>query len=334
MIKHRSFLFEELTVGNHWVNFANFGDLVGMSEEFLESSATDKVLLDPSKVWQVGFDQSTSNTGIFIKDYNNTEVHMIEVSREKGQIAGDYIFNLEMFLHRTFEAVSVSHMIYEKPILTKEYRSSRTLFQLEGMLCTLPKRYKEFSTACLDNIENQSWRSSVVPKELDRLYERKQASRMAVEKIYPWCSHYGYSLGPDNDVYEAIGILMGWFICSFDALGRPYVRGSRTTKTIGGFIFPGVTGEEMSRTLDEAGVKHRLLVENPSYSIYKNLAAGVKPYEVTCVEMTNPYAMLCLCVECNVKWENPSCTSVLLADAATCDSTLTAMSGGVFHFVL
>lgn len=334
MVKHWVFNFEKLPVENHWITFASFGKMITVDGEFFESAASSSIKVDNESVWQIGIDQSTSNTGIFMKNYDNTEAHMIEVSREDGQDAGQFIFELELFLHNLLKDTTISHMIYETPILTKVYRSSRTAFQLEGMLCAMPKRYAEYKTTTLDDIENQAWRSAVVDKELDRVYERKVASKMAVERIYPWCSHYGFSLGKDNDVFEALGILMGWFLKSFDQFGRPYVRGAVSTREVGGFIFPDMPVSEMSKALEEAGVEHKVLIENPSYSIYKNIAASVKPYEVKCLEMTNPYAMLCLCLECNVKWEDPECMSVVITDAATCHPVLREFSGGSFHFVL
>lgn len=334
MIKYQSFQFEELPSPNHWVDFACFADHWKSTQEFADVYSEVKIQLSPEKVYQIAFDQSSSNTGIFIKDYNNTEAYMIEVMRRRGEEYLDYIYDLEMFLHSLGEGCKFSHILYERPIKSESFQSSRVLFQLEGMIGTLCKRYTEFSTAKTDNIVNSSWRSVVVDSSLEDAYGRKESSRLSVCDIFKWASEYGPSLYKDNDVFEAIGIMMGWFFTSFDPLGRPYVRGDKTDRAVGGFCLPGIPGEKVKAMLAEKGIEAEFLVENPNYTIYQNLVGGVKPFGLRCVEITSKYTMLCLCVECNLKWFDPSVMTLIICDAATVNSDLKAITGGEFHFVV
>lgn len=334
MIKHQSYAFSELDVPDHWVNFASFGTMLDTKQEYFEDYRESSLKLRPGEVYQMALDQSSSNTGIFIKNITNTEAHMVEVLRPKGQNASDYTWDLEMFLHSFSENCTFSHLLYERPINTEAYRSAQVLFQLEGVICSLPRRYPEFKTAILDNIENSSWRAAVCDKSLEKMYDRKTLSRVSVNNLWPWTREYGFSLYKDNDVFEAIGVMMGWFYNSFDPLGRPYVRGDRTTRTIGGYILPGVGGEQAKKLLEDQGIPSTFYVENPKYSIYKNLAAGVRAYKTICVELTTKYTMLCMCIECNIKWLDPEVMTVILVDASTVDRRLDAIAGGSFHFVL
>lgn len=334
MIKHHQFKFKRYDVEDKWVNFASFGEVLSDSQEYFDSYRESNIRLSPDEIYQVSLDQSSSNTGIFIKNLNNTEAHMIEVLRQKGQDASDYIWDLEMFLRDLCEGCTLSHLIYERPINTEAFRSAQVLFQLEGMIRSLVKRYKAFKSTKLDCIENSSWRSVVCNKALERVYDRKTLSKVSVNEIWPWTSLYGHSLYKDNDIFEAIGVMMGWFFVSFDPLGRPYVRGDRTTRTIGGYILPGITGEEAKRLLKEQDIEAKYYVENPQYAIYQNLAAMVKPHTTVCVEFTTKYTMLCLCIECNLKWTDPDVLTAILVDASTVDSRLREIANGTFQFVL
>lgn len=336
MIKCGKFVFEEIPANNHWITFARFGQLLEHKVQgFNDWMSCDAVELDPEDTWQLAMDQSTSNTGIFIKNYNNTVAWMIEVTRGKGQDASSYIYDLEMFLHKIGEGCKFSHIIYEAAIDTGTYRSSQVAFQLEGMIRQLARRYQEFSTAKIDCIENASWRSVVIQKGMFDHLNRKEQTAESIRHIYRWTWEYGVSLYKDQDIFEAIGVMMGWFIHSFDPLGRPYVRGNGdSSRMVGGFILPTVTVETVVQMFKDQGLDSELRVANPSYSIYKNVTRAVEPFVTTCIEFRDKYAMLALCVECNMKWLNPDVMTVIVTDAAKMDSRLKEITGGEFHFVV
>lgn len=333
MIKYQMFTFDEVPSKDHWVDFAAFSNNWRTEQRYADTYKSVEIHLDPERTYQMSLDQSSSNTGLFIKDFTNTEAYMIEIRRARGQDASDYIYDLEMFLHDIGEGCKFSHIIYERPIDTGSYRSSQVLFQLEGAIRALGKRYKEFRTAKIDNIENSSWRSVVIDKEYEKSYGRKEASKLSVNNIWSWTADYGGSIYKDNDIFEAIGIMFGWFYNSYDALGRPYVRGDKSSRNIGGFCLPCMDAKTVQKMLAEKGIEAEFLVENPKYSIYQNLVGGVKPHSLRCVEVTTPYTMLCMCVECNIKWLDPKVMTLIICDASTVDSRLKEITGGTFHFV-
>jgi len=335
MIKYAKFTFPQLELAEYWTNFPVFSAVLTSKVDYTDDYRSVDITLDKDKIYQISFDQSTTNTGIFIKDLLNTEAYMIEVQGKKGQDPTVYIFELEQFLHSLGEGRVFSHVLYEKPIKGQSFQSSRVLFQLEGMIKALCLRYSEFGSACLDCIENSSWRSVVVTdSEYERVHGRKEASRHAVNELFSWTQIYGLSLYKDNDIFEAIGVMMGWFYNSFDPFGRPYVRGDKASRPVGGFIFPDVPAKEIRQMLKEQGIESDFFVENPKYSIWQNLTAGIRPHTIHCVELTTPYTMLCLCVECNIKWNNPELMTVIVCDAATIDPKLKQMSGGTFQFIV
>lgn len=331
-VKVCAYAFDKIAADNYWVSFAKFGALTKFDTQWYDSYRDVPIRLNPEKVYQVGLDQSTSNCGIFIKDYENTEAYMMEISREKGMDADEAIFAIEMFLHQTCAGCHISHLIYERPIETADFRSAQVLFQLEGSIRSLVRRYDEFKTARLDCIVNSSWRRVVILDEYKQLSDRKLATEKSIQQIFDWSNCYGFSLGSDRDIYEAMGVIFGWFVNSFDALGRPYVRGERYNGAIGGFILPTVGAEEACKQFQEAGLDATWAVQNPRHSIFENLSAAVEKYKVVCVELNQPYAMLALSIECNVKWMDPDKMTVVLTAANFVDARLFKITGNEYHF--
>lgn len=334
MIKLVEFHFDELKGEDHWIKFARFGDLKSYKIHMYNYFVDFDFKLSPEEVYQVSFDQSTSNTGVFIKNYRNTEVYMIEVSKDKGDRDPiSYMFNLERLLHYLFEGLKLSHMIYERPIITEEYRSSQVLFQLEGMILMLPKRYKEFEQAKIDNITASSWRSDILLEEFNKLDIKSQAEN-SIKTIYPWVNLYGFSIGKDKDIFEAMGVMFGWFMNAFDSLGRPYVRGDRYNGLVGGFLLPGVSAKEVSDKFKEAGLTSTWFMENPNNPIYDNIVSATRRYEVVCVEFTKVFSMLSLCVESNIKWMGQDKMTAVLVAANFVDKRLFDITGNTYHFVM
>ena len=347
MIKILTLQFEELPSENHWITFAKFGSLIKYEQRYFDSyrdadefirSGEDLSLpltLEDTDNYQIAMDQSTTNAGVFIKNYNNTRAWMIEVRRANKQDADDFIFDFEMFLHWFCKDGHITHLIYERPISNDNYRSSQVLFQLEGMIRSLVKRYREFKDAKLDFIENAAWRSVVVFDEYkqNRGYPQKEGSYRSIRETFDWTNIYGPSLGSDNDIYEAMGIMFGWFIKSYDALGRPYVRGDRYYGAIGGFCLPGYSAKDICEQLKAAGITSTWYMQNPDKSTYENIASAVERHKVVCIELTNSYSMLTLTIECNFKWTNPDKMAVILVAANYVDKRLFEITGKEFHFV-
>lgn len=336
MIKICLLEFEELQSKDHWVTFAQFGSCAShktVTFDNYHELGDAGINLDPEDAWQIAFDQSTSNSGVFIKNYKNTKAIMMEMNRSRGESADDFIFNFEMLVHQLCKGVKFTHLLYERPITTESFRSSQVLFQLEGMLRALVKRYEEFHAARLDYIENSSWRSVVVDTKKFSGYSRKGQTFMSINEYYPWVMHYGTSIGEDYDVFEAMGVMFGWFINSYDALGRPYVRGDKFNGSIGGFILPGVSAKSVAEEFSKVGLKVGWFVENPRKSIYENIASGLEHYAINCVEMSTQSAMLALYVECNLKWDDPKKLTLVIVPANFVDTRLYSITGREFHFV-
>ena len=77
MIKVGSFEFEGFESKNYWADFAVFGSVDYSAINFYDKWSDVTIHLDAEDTWQMAMDQSTTNTGIFIKNYKNTKAYMI-----------------------------------------------------------------------------------------------------------------------------------------------------------------------------------------------------------------------------------------------------------------
>lgn len=319
-----------------WTDFCRFGELINVEVyEKIKDPMDFPFTLNPDEIYQIGLDQSTSCTGIFIKNFRNTEVYMMEYkanSVTKPTDATSFLINLEMFLHNLCKGTNISHTIYEATIESDNYRTSKILAQLAGIVEALPLRYNEFKTTVLDDIANQSWRESVICEEFCE-YDRKEQSMLSIQKIFPWTINYGNSLS-SRDVYEAMGILFGWFMKSFDKLGRPYVRGTPFSGNVGIILFPNMSGEEVCNQINSLGIEiANYKVYNFSLSIFKNIVCSVSKEDAALVEITDKFVIICMCAEANIKIEDYNIMTALVV-RESCDyaKSIYSLAGGFMFY--
>lgn len=336
MIKVGTFLFDEYETKDHWADFAKFGRVSKYTVEYYKEVDEVPLRLNSEQVYQLSLDQSSTNTGIFIKSYDNTEAYMVEKKRATDENADDYMFGLERLIHQICDGATFTHLVYERPIITESFRSSQVLFQLEGYIRSWNKRYKEFANARLEFIESSSWRRVVILDHWKGMTGKQQkiASRNSIGEIFDWTNLYGNSINSDEDVFESIGVMFGWFINSYDTLGRPYVRGDIYNGSIGGFIMPCYGSKEVSDMFQEAGLKAEWYMQNPRKSTFENIASAVEKYKIVCVELTDKFSMLALSVECGMKWMDPDVMTVVLVAANYVDNRLFKITGNEYHFVI
>lgn len=334
-IKCLSLSFELLPVFKEIIDFYKFGSCTNYQVQEVTDITDVHIKLDKSKIYDLSFDQSSTCTGIFIKDTKNTEAFIIEVKRTANMSADDYIFELEMFVNKITQGCTILHLIYERPIKTETFRSSQVAFQLEGIIRQWIRRYDQFKTAFLDNIEPTSWKASIVDKErFSSNYTSKEASKESIIELFPWTGFYGYSLNKDNDGYESIGIMFGWYLCSFDAFGRPYVRGEEFKGNIGCVVLPEVDVIELSKMMTDNNIENKWFVYNPKFSVFQNILKSADKYQVSLIQIEDLYTALCVCIEANIKY--PSSGKVVLAVITPEHQSAASkrILGDTFHFYL
>lgn len=334
-LKSLHILFEKLPDFRPYVDFYRFGNII----DFHLTEGMDlkqlNILLSDNVIYDISFDQSTSNTGIFIKAHDNSEAYMIEVCKKSNTTPESYMYELETIIHGICKGHHFLNLIYEKPIKTNNFRSSQVLFQLEGMLRMLPLRYEEFKSTHYDNISKTSWASCVFDTErYGSNYSDKEAAKQSVIMHFPWTQWFGFSLGKDNDGYEAVGVMMGWFCTAFDPLGRPYVRGDSFNGNVGCTILPGFSYSMLYEELKKENVNAKWFVYDPKSSIFKNIVKAAEKDCVVLVHVDDPYIKLALSVESNLKLFDYEFFTLAIATPNFMTAAAKRVLGTQFHFYL
>ena len=333
MIKFARYVFSTLTGFKPYINFMDFGECIGFDVNHYKSVHDFEFKLRDDMVYDVGFDQSTSNTGVIIKNCNNTEVYLLEVSRQKGQDPYQYMFDLELLLDKLTRGSHISHLLYEEPINTKNYRSAQVLFALEGVIQGLPKRYEAFQTAKIDNVPNSTWVKRIKNSRFED-YERKTMTMYSVLELFPWARLYGESIGKDKDIFDAIGVMNGWFRSSYDAQGRPYVKGKEFQGGIGCYLLPNVNSGELCDSFEEHGISSKWAMYNPNLSTYENIAKFAQKDKVAFVTTDDQHAMLNLCVLAGWKFQKMESMCIMIVTPNYMDKRVYEIAGKEFCFVL
>lgn len=187
---------------------------------FEEISADHGPLLRKDLFYIISMDQSTSNTGIFIKSIDNTHAILLEVSKLGNQKSGIYIQRLEQMLRWLNMWHNIVMVLPERAVLNKHFNTTKVLMHLFSMIRDLPVCTPEYEFATVRDVPVTAWRSEVILPEYEHC-DRKTASRLSIQQIYPWLINYGMSLGKDEDAYEAVGIMFGWMCRGYDPLAIP-----------------------------------------------------------------------------------------------------------------
>ena len=318
-----------------YIHFAKFSSPINFDINEGTSLSALNLNLDDNIVYDISFDQSTTNTGIFIKAHNNTEIFMIEVYKKAGTSTEDYMFELETIIHSLCEDKLLLHLIYEKPIKSNNFRSSQVLFQLEGLLRMFAKRYKEFKSVKYETISKFEWAANIFDKQkFGSDYSDKHLSKQAIINLFDWTHYFGSSLYQDNDGYEAVGVMMGWFISAYDPLGRPYVRGDNFNGTVGCIVLPGVPYSSLYEELKKEEVDTKWFVFNPKTSIFKNIIKAAEQNYVVLVHIEDPYIKLALSVESNLKLFECDYFTLVIATPNFMSASAKRILGSQFHFYL
>lgn len=235
LIKYCNYKFEskEYVNGkriNLFLNQFSYGNLLGYSVEQVKSLEDVNVTLDTDKVYLLSLDQSTTCTGITIKSVDNTHLVLMEYKNDKTTSSDRYIYNLELLLTKLLHNIDVIYIIYEKPIKSKSYISTATLFRLEGMIRGLKFKQENLSKTIFDNMNVQAWRSRII-LDMFRKFDKKLAVMYSLTYIYPWLEYYGQSINKDMDIYESFGIMSGYLCACNDIFDRSLAGGSEVPYT-------------------------------------------------------------------------------------------------------
>lgn len=169
-------------------------------------------LASDTRIYDVGFDQSTSQTGVAIKTTDGRLVALIDFANDNLPDTATYTFMLSEMLVKLFTGAKLRYVVLEKPYGGKSQYSRAKLealkSYLEGLRFTIPA----FASAKFGQIYPSVWRKHYLPKKrYSGQLRGKKVKKAAVDEgilRYPILQKYGQYYSHDS--FDALGILDGY----------------------------------------------------------------------------------------------------------------------------
>ena len=188
---------------------------------------TNLIKLPDNLQYEIGIDQSTSCTGIYVQDTKNLVNILIELeyaNKNKKSYFAD-IFDL---IGTLVKGKTVNLIVCEKPV-PKDVGSYtyRVLTELFGKLEVFLEFNPDLAKTELQSIFPQAWKSRIIDKSkgTGRINSKLCCAEDICDKK-PLLKNYLYmSPAKDLDGFDACGILLGYKKCAFTDSGMPKIYG-------------------------------------------------------------------------------------------------------------
>lgn len=256
----------------------------------------------PKKLsYEIGIDQSTSCTGIYIQDSNNQINILLEVEFANPS-KKQYFQELFGLISRIIRDRTVTLLVCEKPIpKNKKAYTYRVLTELFGKLEWFLETNPDLAQTRLESIYPQAWKSRIIDKSKGPgRINSKQCTAEDLCDMKPLLTNYLImSPAKDLDGFDACGILLGYKRCAFTETGQPKIYGEieKRHKTMVYYRYLDVseisTKEDFTKCLlkplGEAVnyLRPELKVYNKDYNLLKNIKMASSKYCFTITQLPN-----------------------------------------------
>ena len=197
------------------------------SDKIFTLNAKHKYTLNDQQTYQIGIDQSTTQTGIAIKTYDtNKLVYMLDYINEGMLHYKDYIGMFVTALEYLLRQIPVKRLVYEEHshIRGDSKYASKVLRNLADNISKVQLKFPstEFCTT-----SPVVWRSTFLPKDIYKGRMKDNNIKLYVVeeclRRYPNIIKYKSYVGDSYDSFEALGILDGFLEGNFTPDGRRIV---------------------------------------------------------------------------------------------------------------
>lgn len=197
------------------------------------------IILKKDRTYMVGIDQSTSCTGIYIRESAGLIDLVLDVKRD-GMEKETFYRELEGLLKKLLKDLKVGLLVHEEPVPNKkQYYSGKVLLELKGRLRDWVSKIPALEKASIVSIYPQSWKSMILDKQAakesgETLAKRgKVKSKIAQDvcRYTPWFNEYRERhFSTDYDAFDATGILLGYLQAAFNEDGTRKIYGMQEKK--------------------------------------------------------------------------------------------------------
>lgn len=257
---------------------------------FVRDEPVDQVnlRLNPECKWQLGIDQSTSCTGIALRDLEGQFLILLDIKRDRALAREEYFRELHFFLKRIARGMTFTLVVNERPVPGKYRSSGDVLREFLGHLNEWIISIPELSLARHESIYPQTWKSLIVNKSKGKNRSNiKSEVALDVVDIYPDLQIYynGYRL-TDYDSFDALGILEGFCRYAFDSSGNELIHGSVEKRHVSFVCYKWVSLQDIKDNARQALFGDALsdleltsLMYNERYDMHTNIRMASSNYD-------------------------------------------------------
>ena len=178
--------------------------------------------------WLIGFDQSTSNTGIALLSTNMKYVILLDLHRDKHLEKKIFYRDFYRLIVKLVSNKKVKLACWEKPVPNQNQRYTGTvLTELKGKLEEWCEMIDELADAYQFSQYPQSWKANIIDKSkgTGRFNEKACIAEDLVDRFPILQNYYVNYPYTDYDSFDALGILLSVLACAFDDRGYPTIYG-------------------------------------------------------------------------------------------------------------
>ena len=235
------------------------------------------IRLPGDRVWRLGFDQSTSCTGIFMMDKQMDCLVMFEMLRDCDKET--YYRELYYFIRNITQGRKIEVVVCEKPVPSKHVYTSGVLREFLGRLDVWVGEL--FPDADYGKIYPQTWKSFVIDKSKGKNRSNNKACIAEdVCDIFPLLDEYKKrKISKDFDGFDAAGVLLGYTMYAYSPNGSMLIHGEEEKRHVSFVCYKYVRKDSLGGfnfKQELFGYRHpyfspKALGYNNRYSRFKNI---------------------------------------------------------------
>lgn len=259
------------------------------------------ITLPTDRTYEIGIDQSTSCTGVYIQDLKD-EINILLEIEFANPSKKSYFMELFSLLRRIITQVNVSLLVCEKPI-PKDSQSYtyRVLTELFGRLESFLEMEPSLENTDLKSIYPMSWKSKIVDKSkgTGRINNKVCIAEDICDKKPILRNYLLVSPAKDLDGFDACGILLGYKKCAFTENGMPKIYGEIEKRHTTYVYYRYVDMSNIENTQQLKDVLYGCFGEtvtyyqpqfkifNSEYNLLRNIKMASSTYKMTVTSIPN-----------------------------------------------
>lgn len=259
------------------------------------------ITLPSDREYLIGFDQSTTCTGIYICD-TKMELHILFDFMKTEKDNKDFFKELKFFIRKIVKGGKFVLVLSEKPVPSKYKTAGNMLRELKGKLGEWVADTEELCMAKEDDIFPQSWKSEVVDKSKGKgRFNDKYEVAKDVVSLVPCIEAYLYRCpSKDYDSFEACGLVHGYLKSRISESGMRKIAGTVENSHHTVVFYKYLTKEEIQDKkilwdgfdFPLSKCNETYLEYNEDYSFYQNIKMASSTNEFVMTMLTKPLDVL------------------------------------------